>query len=202
MPNIAIIDGGTSYHHRALYGERYRHFFSKIIYVRDLPTTVLDRFSAVIIPDRTHPGLLRAARAQLVRYLSQGGTLVALGETQAHTWLPGVVWEHRPTNFWWWKRAGATLGLHAAAPEHALFKHLPIAHATWHYHGVFTVPPAAQAVIAVDDGGAVLYEDTVTTAGKMIVSSLDPFYHYGSYFMPITEKFLDGFLEWLHESCR
>lgn len=201
MPNIAIIDGGTSYHHCALYGERYRRFFSEIIYVRDLPAACLDQFDAVIIPDRTHPGLLRAARTRIAAYLAQGGTVVALGETQAHTWLPGVVWSHRPTNFWWWKTPGSNLGLYAAAPEHALFQHLPIAHATWHYHGVFTVPPGAQALIGVENDGAVLYEDTVTTAGRMIVSSLDPFYHHGSYFMPVTEKFLDGFLGWLHQDC-
>jgi hypothetical protein len=202
MPNIAIIDGGTSYHHRALHGGRYRRFFSEIIYVRDLAATPLDRFDAVIVPDRTHPGILRAAKPQIATYLAQGGTIAALGETQSHTWLPGVTWDHRPTNFWWWKNPGETLGLYPAAPDHSLFDHLELAHATWHYHGVFTVPAGARSLIGVENDGSVLYEDTATTAGRMIISSLDPFYHYGSYFMPITEKFLDGFLEWMNKSCR
>ncbi len=202
MPNIAIVDGGTSYHHRALHTEHYRRFFSEIIYVRDLCSTRLDDFDAVIIPDRTHPGLLREAAAHIAQYLAHGGTIVALGETHAHTWLPNVTWDYQPTNFWWWKNPGENLGLYIAAPEHALFNYLSLAHATWHYHGVFTVPSGAKTLLGIENSGAVLYEDTVTTQGRMIVSSLDPFYHYGSYFMPVTEKFLDGFLEWLHDNCK
>jgi hypothetical protein len=29
------------------------------------------------------------------------------------------------------------------------------------------------------------------------VSTLDPLSHFGSHFMPATERFLDGFLPWL-----
>lgn len=201
MANIAIIDGGTSYHHRALHIERYRRFFSEIIYVRDLPRADLHRFDAVIVPDRTHAGLLQEAAPAIAHYLARGGTIVALGETQAHTWLPNVEWHFRSTNFWWWKNPGESLGLYFAEPNHALFNHLSLAQSTWHYHGVFTVPEGATALIGIENSGAVLYEDTVTTSGRMIISSLDPFYHFGSYFMPVTEKFLDGFLAWVNESC-
>src|SRR5262249_51191465 len=51
--------------------------------------------------------------------------------------------------------------------------------------------------ISTDDGGAVLYLDRVSSRGTMLVTSLDPLYHYGSYFMPATERFLDGFLPWV-----
>lgn len=197
MPRIAIIDGGTSYHHRALYGERYRDYFSDILYVRELSQARFDHYDAVIVPDRTHRGLLYAAKSEIADYLARGGTIVAFGETDAHAWLPGVRWEHRPTNFWWWKTPGASLGLRLATPSHSLLDYLTLEHATWHYHGVFAPPPGAHTIIAAPDG-AVLYEDQATTAGRMIVTSLDPFYHYGSYFMPVTEKFLDGFLTWLH----
>ena len=199
MANIAIIDGGTSYHHRALHTERYRRFFSEVIYIRDLAHADFECFDIVVVPDRTHAGLLRQAAPRIAQYLAAGGTIVALGETQAHTWLPNVKWEYRPTNFWWWKNPGEGLGLYIGAPERSLFDHLTLAHATWHYHGVFIVPPGAENLIGVENSGAVLYEDNVTTRGRMIISSLDPFYHFGSYFMPVTEKFLDGFLAWLHE---
>lgn len=45
--------------------------------------------------------------------------------------------------------------------------------------------------------GSVLYVDTVTPQGTLVVAALDPFYHHGSYFMPATTRFLDGFLPWL-----
>lgn len=200
-PRIAIVDGGTYYHDRTLHGERYRGCFSATIYARELKDTCLGDFDAVVIPDRVHPGLLRAASGRIGEYLAGGGTLVAFGETQAHTWLPNMVWSDRPTNFWWWKTPGASLGLYPAAPEHPLFQHLSLAEATWHYHGVFAPPPGAQTIIGVTGDGAILYEDTVTTPGRMVITSLDPFYHYGSYFMPVTERFLDGFLEWLRTTC-
>lgn len=197
--HIAVVDGGTSYHRRTLYDAHFRHYFSETIYVRDLPQAALAHCDALMVPDRTHPALLRAAAPRIAAYLANGGTVVACAETAAHTWLPGVRWTPRPTNFWWWKTPGATLGLRIAQAQHPLFQHLTLAEATWHYHGLFTAPAAARVLIAADDG-AVLYEDAVTTAGRMIVTSLDPFYHYGSYFMPVTEKFLDGFLTWLHRS--
>ena len=55
----------------------------------------------------------------------------------------------------------------------------------------------AEKLISTVDGGAVLYIDKVSTNGTWIVTTLDPDYHYGSYFMPATERFLDGFLPWL-----
>lgn len=30
--------------------------------------------------------------------------------------------------------------------------------------------------------------------GRLVVTSLDPFYHHGSHFMPATTRFLDRFL--------
>jgi hypothetical protein len=45
----------------------------------------------------------------------------------------------------------------------------------------------------------ILYVDEVTTKGRMVVTSLDPFYHHGSHFMPATTRFLDGFLPWVRE---
>ena len=44
-----------------------------------------------------------------------------------------------------------------------------------------------------------LYVDEVSTPGTLVVTTLDPMSHFGSYFMPATERFLDGFLPWLAE---
>ena len=39
----------------------------------------------------------------------------------------------------------------------------------------------------------------VSTKGTWVVMTLDPDFHFGSYFMPATERFLDGFFPWLAE---
>lgn len=201
MPTITAVDGGTYFHHRALHGERYRNCFAEIIYIRNLTHVQLNTFDALVFPDRLHPGPLIAASDQIRDYLARGGTVVTFGESQSHLWLPGVNFSPRPTNFWWWKTPGAKLGVHVFASEHPLLRHITVANATWHVHGVLTPPEGAVPVIGLEGDGALLYEDTVTTAGRLIVSSLDPFYHYGSHFMPATEHFLRGFLEWLAVSC-
>ena len=84
-------------------------------------------------------------------------------------------------------------------PATGLFRHLTMADVTWHHHGVFRPPNGAEVVVAADDGGAVLYVDPVSTPGTLVVTSLDPMSHFGSYFMPATERFVDGFWPWLAE---
>jgi len=70
---------------------------------------------------------------------------------------------------------------------------------TWHYHGTFRPPPGAVTLISATAGGAALYIDQASTPGTLVVAALDPMSHYGSYFMPATERFLDAFLPWLAE---
>ena len=55
-------------------------------------------------------------------------------------------------------------------------------------------PEGAEILIRDADGLPLLYVDAVSTAGRMIVTSLDPCYHHGSHFMPATTRFLAGFL--------
>lgn len=195
---IFAIDGGTYFHHHALRGPRYRDCFDRLIDIRVLLEADLAQCDVLVVTCRSHPGKLREARATFERFLAHGGTVVAMGETQSHTWLPGFEWSYRPTNFWWWREPGAEAGYETRSPTHAFFTHLKLADTVWHYHGVLQPPAHAQRLIDLQhDAGCLLFEDTVTTAGRMIVTTLDPFFHHGSHFMPATTRFLDGFMPWL-----
>ena len=201
--SLAILDGGTYFHHAAIYGARYRNLFDRAIYMPELAPEHLEGVKLLIVPDRINPDLLRARRQILIDFAERGGTLVVLGENQAETWLPGVRWTSRPTNFWWWLEKDAEPEQRLVAPDHELFQAVPFADTIWHFHGLLNPPPHALTLIDVppdregrDAGGALLYDDRGTTAGRLIVSTLDPFYHHGSNFMPATTKFLDGFLPW------
>jgi hypothetical protein len=198
VKHLGVVYGGASYHHRAINHPKYRDFFSRSIYLPDLERSDLADLDGLLIPARLHRRLLLSARPKLEEFLQRGKTVIALGE-QPILYLPGVRWEHRPTNFWWWREPGARSGLVLASPEHSLFRYITLEDATWHYHGVFCPPPGAQTLISTEDGGAVLYLDEASTPGTMVVTSLDPIYHFGSYFMPATERFLDGFLPWATE---
>jgi hypothetical protein len=193
---IAALDSGTYYHHRTLYEPRYRDFFDGVIYTRELGDTVLEDYDTLIVSCRTDPSVLRPHREKFRQFLESGRTLVIMGSTGPAEWISGIEWHFTPTNFWWWKEGGS-LGLHVTAPDHPLFDHITLADATWHHHGHLIVPDGAVSLIDVGDLGSVLYDDTVTTPGRMIVTTLDPMYHHGSHFMPATTRFLDGFLPWL-----
>ncbi|HEY8335956.1 MAG TPA: hypothetical protein VIQ05_19370 [Tardiphaga sp.] len=206
---LAVLDGGTFYHHAAIQGPRFRSLFDRTIYMPELDAGQLDGVTVLIITDHINPNLLRAHRDLLIDFAGRGHTLVVFGENQAETWLPGARWTSRPTNFWWWLDRDAAPPNRLVSPDHDFFRAVPFADTIWHFHGLLAPPPGAQTLIDVppdaegrDDGGALLYDDRVTTAGRLIVSTLDPFYHHGSNFMPAATRFLDGFLPWTREMSR
>lgn len=199
---LTAVYGGAAEHHRALNTTKYARWLTKPVYLPELPDTDLSDCNTLLVPDRLHAGQLHTARPALLGHLHRGGTVVLFGpqavlDEHPDDWLPGVRWEHQPTNFWWWLEDDATPPVTATAPDHPLFAHLSPADATWHHHGVLTPPEHAHTLIAARSGGAVLYTDEHSTQGTLVVTTLDPLYHFGSYFMPATERFLDGFLPWL-----
>ena len=193
---IAFVDGGTYYHHATYHDPELRPYFSRNIYVLDLPTADLSDVDCLYIASRQNPADLIAAHDAIAAFLAQGKMVVAWGESHAEQWLDGVQWTPGATNFWWWLEPGADSGLRLKAPQHPLFRHIRLADATWHRHGTLTVPDGAVSLIDAVEGGSVLYDDC-RGPGRKIVSTLDPCYHHGSYFMPATTRFLHGFLPWL-----
>ena len=193
---LAAIYGGTPFQHRTLNEPKYRQHIDDIVYLLDLPGTDLSQFDAVMIPDRMHPHRLMRSKQQFAEYLNGGGTIVAFGE-QPVPLLPGVIWTARPTNFWWWLDPNERSGLVVKQPDHSLFDYLSLDDCTWHQHGFFSPLPGTETLVALEDGGSILYIDRVSTPGTLVVTTLDPIAHFGSYFMPATERFLDGFLPWV-----
>ncbi|WP_246750657.1 hypothetical protein [Martelella lutilitoris] len=74
-----------------------------------------------------------------------------------------------------------------------MMRHIGKQDVTWHLHGWFTPPEGAPVLARDGEGRAILYMDTISTAGTMVISSLDPMFHHGSRFMPATTRFLDRF---------
>jgi hypothetical protein len=196
---LAAVYGGSAWHHRALTEPKYaRHLTGGLLYLPDLADTDLTGHPGLLIPERLHRGLLTRAAPRILELLDAGGTVAAFaGGEPVPEFLPGVRWQHRPTNFWWWLEPGADLGLRTPIPEHPLFERLAMRDCTWHYHGVLDPPDGAEVLVTLPGGEALLYVDRVSTPGTLVVSTLDPLSHYGGYFMPATERFLDGFLPWL-----
>jgi len=128
---------------------------------------------------------------------SAGGITVT---DQRTTWLPGVDWTPRPTNFWWW-RTGDDPGIRVHTPEHPIWHHLGSKDVVWHYHGLLHPPLGVTPLASVDEAGAtaglILYEDQVSTPGRILVTTMDPVHHHGSNFMPAATRLLHNLLRWV-----
>ncbi|MDF2721450.1 MAG: hypothetical protein K0Q59_1125 [Paenibacillus sp.] len=194
--SIAALYSGVSYQHRSWTEPKYNQYLSAVLYAPELTETSFDPYDVVIVPSRVHKGLMDRINPWLQRFVDNGGTVVVFWPQTVDSLASH--WENRPTNFWWWLDKDAKSGLQLQKPEYDLFNYLTLEDATWHYHGVFWPPEGAEALITTEDNGAILYVDKVSSSkGTWIVSTLDPEFHYGSYFMPATERFLDGFMPWL-----
>lgn len=195
--SILALHPGAYYHIESLEGPRYRDLFDRLAPPEALDGLDLDAFDVILVPCRTPADRMIPHAARLRAYLDKGGTIVATGESHSELWLPGLHFTPQPTNFWWWLEEGADLGVRVQRPDHSLFGYLTEADCTYHLHGYFDAPEGAEVLVVDGAERPILYIDEVTTAGRMVLTTLDPFYHHGSHFMPATTRFLDGFLPWM-----
>lgn len=192
-PRLVATNAGTYYQIETLEGARYRDHFDAVITPEEIGTA-LRPDDALFVTCRTPPQRLIAQSAAIAAHLAAGGTVIAMGESRNDLWLPGIDFTPVPTNWWWWRTPGADLGVRRSDDDHPLLAGLDHRDVTWHLHGHYRPPAGATVLVRDGAGQAVLYEDRVTTPGRLIVTSLDPAYHHGSRFMPATTRFLDRFL--------
>ena len=200
--SVLALDGGTSYHAFSLSDTGLESWFTRRVYIGDVTEDAVDGADVIVVPCRLNPDWMADNADLLLDALGLGKTLVVMGETEPHTWIPGVDFTGVPTNFWWWLEPGAELGLRINAPGHGLFRYITLNDATWHYHGFFRPAPGAASLIEAPEGGAVLVDDQASWPGRLVLTSLDPFYHHGSFFMPAATRFLRGFTRWIGDGMR
>jgi len=202
-PVMGIVNGGMHYHIDSIQREPLKDFFDVEIYLRDLPLHDLSKLDILILPCRTNPHYLALHDTQFLQFMAQGGTLVAMGDTRPDMWLKNVHYRPVETNFWWWLTEGADLGVEMSTKDHSINKYISKKEATYHLHGVFEpLAENQQMLIETKEGGCLLFEDTLSYGkGRLVATTLDPFFHHGGFFMPATTQFLLGFLPWLNDSC-
>lgn len=196
MRKIAVIYSGHAPHYRTFHEPKFAQYIEKLIYLPEFENTDLTEFDVLIVPSQLNSNLLLKSAEKIRKFADDGKIVVALGP-QPWPWLPNQKWEHRPTNFWWWLEENADSGLRIKNENHPFFDYFTLEDCTWHQHGVFWPPANTKTLISTKDNGSVLYIDDVSTNGTWIITTLDPDYHFGSYFMPSAERFLEALFPWL-----
>lgn len=202
MPRIAMLHTGSGYQLTALADPALIQYRIEDVYLPDLDAGGLDEFDVVVVADREHPELLARRAVDILSVAERGGVLVVFGENAAHEWMPGISWENRPTNFWWW-RTGEDHGMRLRNPADPIWKHLTQRAMVWHHHGIFQPPAGAVPLVDVEEGGAQVgattYIDRVSTSGEIFVTTMDPVFHHGAGFMPGATQLLYQALRWAED---
>ena len=197
--SILAIHPGAYYHIESLETPRYAGYFDELVRPEDLAGKTLSDYNVLLVPCRTPADRMIPHKQRLLDYLEQGGTIVATGESHSELWLPNIKFSPQDTNYWWWLEKDGDLGVRIKKPDHSLFNYVGEKDVTWHLHGWFEAPDGVEILAVNGEGKPIFYIDEVTTKGKMVLTTLDPFYHHGSRFMPATTQFLNGFLPWVRQ---
>ncbi|WP_086291159.1 hypothetical protein [Campylobacter devanensis] len=196
--NNAIITGGA-FHNQNFFqvcNGKFKNIFKEQIYILDLHSTDLSKYDYIVIASRLNPKILTQNKAKFEEYLQNGGHIISFGDIMGDH-LPSIDFTPTQVNFWWWIHPGADLPMYAYDSSDEIWNFLKLQECKWHYHGVFNPPKYAKKIIVDEIGKTILYKDSYSFAGNMYITSLDPDYHIGQGFMPITIVFLEKFIAWV-----
>ena len=202
LPKTAMLHTGSGYQLTTLADPALVPYGIEPVYLPDLEPGGLDEFDVVLVADREHPELLAQRAPDILGVAERGGILVIFGENAAHQWVPGISWESRPTNFWWW-RTGEDHGMRMQNLDDPVWPYFTQRAMIWHHHGIFQPPAGAVPLVTVEEGGvevgATTYIDRVSTPGEIFMTTMDPVFHHGAGFMPGATQLLYQTLRWAED---
>ena len=141
--------------------------------------------------------LLIEKKRIFIDYLQDGKPLVVTGRNDPHLWLEGIEEVQLPFNFWWWlDKEHNDIDITPDDTNHELFKYIDFKDLIWHFHGGYKKLNGAKSAIKSKlDESVSVYQECSFGGGNLILTSLDPFFHHGCFFMPNASKFGAGLLE-------
>ncbi|EAJ5692651.1 hypothetical protein IO424_001352 [Campylobacter fetus] len=199
MNSIAALDSGTPYHIVSLHKKPFNKFFSKVIYIPELQIDDLHDVDILIVTCASSIEKILEHKNIFYEFLKAGKTLVVMGRNDAGLWLHDVKLSKLPFNFWWWlDKKNNSIDIEVSNADYELFKYINFNDMIWHYHDGYEPMNGAISVIEHKIQKKTIFLDNKDYyGGRLILTSLDPFYHHGSFFMPNATKFAEAFLRYL-----
>ncbi len=200
MQRIAVVEGGAYFHDFSLTDPKVNGLIAKRLYLRELQASDVDDIDVLLVMSCLNPDLLQQKKAIITGFKGRGKKLVILARNYVQEWYPDIVFTDTAVNFWWWLQAGADSGISVVAKHHPIFNYMDEEAVKWHYHGMFSVPEngcdGSVSIVKAREGGSILYEQ----ADGTLITTLDPDFHHGSFFMPGASLFWYGLLNYLYHS--
>ncbi|KAA6225403.1 hypothetical protein FMM58_05045 [Campylobacter sp. LR291e] len=194
----AIITGGSSFHQNFFINKdaKYSNFYDEKIYLANLKDKDLSEFDLVVFASRMYPKFMRENFEKILNYLKNDGNVLMFPDLISGL-FNHITYETGQVNFWWWISQNADLPMYKANENSTLWNFLEVKECKWHYHGTFKHGGEVEKLLVDELGRSILCKDEKTFKGSLYLSALDPDFHLGQGFMPITEVFFDKFMKWL-----
>ncbi len=199
----AIVLGGSCFHQNLLkaHNAKFLSHFDESIYLPKLHSKDLRGLDCIFLASRLNARFLNANSQKLLDYLEEGGNIVILGGVEDQ-FLPHISYEEREVNFWWWIHEGADLPLYAFDLKHEFWDFVTVRECKWHYHGIFKVDAECERIVVNELGETVLYKDDFHFKGSLYATSLDPDFHIGQGFMPVTVPFFEKYIRYIEHDIK
>ncbi len=78
MRKIAVVYGGSSFHHTTYNEPKYRQYIEELIYLPDLAETSLDKYDVILFPSQLHMKLVVSVKEKIMEFANQVELLLHL----------------------------------------------------------------------------------------------------------------------------
>lgn len=201
MNKIIALHSGTYYNLASLFKGSFVKYLHNTAYLAQLKEDDIKSADILLVTDSLVPRHLILHKEIFRNFLKSGRTLVVCGRNDPELWLEGIEYKELPFNFWWWlDKENNDIQICQDDEKHELFKYISFENLIYHFHGGYKkLHGAKSAIKSTLDDNVSIYQECDFGGGRLILTSLDPFFHHGCYFMPNASKFGEGLLKRLME---
>ncbi|MDY3245382.1 hypothetical protein [Campylobacter sp.] len=200
MNKIIALNSGSSFHINSLTKGILSKELYKIPYLKELCKNDVKDADILWVSCTSPVDLLIEKKRIFIDYLQDGKTLVVTGRNDPHLWLEGIEEVQLPFNFWWWLDKNEQIDALKDDENAKIFNYIDFKDMLWHFHnGYKKLPNSSSAIKYKYDDKISIFQEASYMGGKLILSSLDPLFHHGSFFMPNATKLAIAMIKYLKD---